>query len=212
MTMTTPTTQRNSDSALCSTRLHLETTRPSASTSALELAALALDVGLLVGVGSEAKVLDSLTGVLGTPEEESVGSSGEAGSDLVDGEGLAASLKNACAGRGSEAESSDGELGELEETVVVRDGSDNDDGLALVCFGGPLAGRSRNDAGQADGRAVDLGHHEASQDRLVEGGIGPAGQELVQTHQQLHVGVGGLGYLAVPVSNMVLVKIDTHCD
>jgi len=75
-------------------------------------------------VGSEAKVLDSLTGVLGTPEEESVGSSGEAGSDLVDGEGLAASLKNACAGRGSEAESSDGELGELEETVVVRDGSD----------------------------------------------------------------------------------------
>jgi hypothetical protein len=63
MTVSTPTTQRNRSAS--STRLDLETTRPSASTSALELAALALDVGLLVGVGTHAEMLDGLTGVLG---------------------------------------------------------------------------------------------------------------------------------------------------
>jgi hypothetical protein len=65
--------------------------------------------------------------------------------------------------------------------------------------------------------AVDLGHHEASQNNLVEGGIGTAcfcqhttrranseqvltSQELVQTHQQLDVGVGGLGDLCILVN------------
>jgi hypothetical protein len=165
MTLTTPTTQRKSTAS--STRLDLETTRPSATTSALELAALGLDVGLLVGVGTEAEVLDGLTGVLGSTEEEGVGSSGEAGSDLIDGEALAAGLLNARTGRRSEAHRGDGELGELKETVVVSDGSDlvllasfcwicirepyNDDGLALVCLGGVLVGSGRDDLGQADG-------------------------------------------------------------
>ena len=64
---------------------------------------------------------------------------------------------------------------------------------------------------------VGLGHHEASQNGLVEGGIGAAcsqlaqivraipvgvltSQELVQTHQQLNVGVGGLGDLCILVN------------
>jgi hypothetical protein len=122
MTLTTPTTQRKSTAS--STRLDLETTRPSATTSTLELAALGLDVGLLVGVGTEAEVLDALTGVLGSTEEEGVGSSGVAGSDLVDGEGLTAGLQDARAGRRSEAHRGDGELGELKETVVISDRAD----------------------------------------------------------------------------------------
>lgn len=117
MTMTTPTTQRNRSTS--SNRLDLETTGPSASTSALELAALALDVGLLVGVGTEAEVLDSLTGVLGTTEEESVGTGGETGGDLVDGKSLTASLLDAGAGRRSEAQRGDGELGELCRLLVL---------------------------------------------------------------------------------------------
>jgi hypothetical protein len=157
MTMTTPTTQRNRN--FSSTRLDLETTRPSATTSALELAALALDVGLLVGVGTKAEVLDGLTGVLGSTEEEGVGSSGEAGSDLVNGEGLTTGLQDAGTGRRSEAESRDGELGELEETVVVSDGADNDDGLSLVGLAGLLVGSGRDDLGQADGcRRVSCAH------------------------------------------------------
>jgi len=48
MTMPTPTTQRNTSiSGYRFDRLHLETTRPPAATSALELASLAGDLGLL---------------------------------------------------------------------------------------------------------------------------------------------------------------------
>jgi hypothetical protein len=122
MTMTAPATKRNRTAS--SIRLYLETTRPSASTSALELAALALDVRLLVGVGTEAEMLESLTAILGSTEEQGVGSGREAGSDLIDGEGLAAGSNDACAGSGSEAEGCDGELGELEETDVVSHGTD----------------------------------------------------------------------------------------
>ena len=121
MTMTTPT-QRNRTAS--STRLDLETTRPSASTGTLELAALALDVRLLVGVGTEAEVLEGLTGVLGSTEEEGVGTSGETGGNLVDGEALTTRLLNARASRGSEAESRNRELGDLKHAVVVSDGAD----------------------------------------------------------------------------------------
>lgn len=69
-------------------------------------------------------MLEGLTGVLGSTEKEGVGSSGEAGSDLIDGEGLTTSLQDARAGRGGEAESRDGDLGELEQTDVVSDGAD----------------------------------------------------------------------------------------
>jgi hypothetical protein len=122
MTMTTPTTQRNGTSS--STSLDLETARPSATTGTLELAALALDVWLLVGVGTEAEVLDGLTRVLGSAEKDGVGTSGGAGGDLVDGEALTTSLLNARASRGGEAHSGDRELGQLKETVVVGDGAD----------------------------------------------------------------------------------------
>lgn len=53
-------------------RLNLETSRPSATTGPLELATLAGDSWFLVGVGSEAEVLDGLAGVLWSSEEEGV--------------------------------------------------------------------------------------------------------------------------------------------
>jgi hypothetical protein len=121
MTVTAPRTKPHRIAS--STRLDLETTRPSATTSTLELAALALDIRLLVGVGTEAEMLDGLTGILGSTEEEGVGSSGEAGGDLVNGQSLTTGLLDARAGRGGEAEGGDGELGELEKTDIVSDGA-----------------------------------------------------------------------------------------
>lgn len=147
--MTTPTTERNHSAFRL--RLDLETTRPSATTGTLKLAALALDVGLLVGVGAHAEMLDGLTGVLGSTEEKGVGSSGGTGSDLVDGEALTAGLLNASTCGGSEAESSDGELGKLEETVVIGDSADDDNGLSFVGLGRVLVGSGGNNLGQADG-------------------------------------------------------------
>jgi len=104
--------------------LDLETPGPSASTSALELASLAGNIWLLVRVGSESKMLDRLTGVLGATKEKGVGSSGRPQGKLIDGESLAAGLDDAGTRSRSEAESSDGELGEFQETVVVSNGAD----------------------------------------------------------------------------------------
>ena len=75
-------------------------------------------------VGSESEMLDSFTGVLGATEEESVGSSGRSQSKLIDGESLAAGLDDAGTRSRSEAESSDGELGKFQETVIVSNGAD----------------------------------------------------------------------------------------
>jgi hypothetical protein len=66
-----------------------------------------------VRVGSESEMLESLTGVLGATKEKGVGSSGRPQGKLIDGEDLAAGLEDAGTGCRSEAESSDGELGEF---------------------------------------------------------------------------------------------------
>ena len=114
-------------------------------------------------------MLDGLAGVLGTAEEEGVGASGLLKRQLVEGKRLAAGSEDARAGRGGEAQGSDVQLGDLEETVVVRDGADNDDRLLLVAVldvGG--------DAGERHGRAVDAAHEQPAQDDLIEGRVGTA--------------------------------------
>ena len=125
-------------------------------------------------VGTEAEVLDGLTGVLGATEEEGVGTGRGAHGQLIDGQGLTTSGDNAGAGSGGVAEGSDRELGELKETVVVSDGADQDDGLALVSLAGVLVGSSGNDLGERHGRAVDLAHHQAAEDSGVELAVGTA--------------------------------------
>ena len=112
---------------------------------------------------------DGFTGVLGTTEEEGVGTSGLLESELIESDGLASSSEDARASRGSEAEGSDIQLGNLEETVVIGDGADNDDGLLLIAVldvGG--------DAGERHGGTVDAAHEQAAQDDLVKGRVGTA--------------------------------------
>jgi len=72
-----------------------------------------LENAYLVGVGTETEMLNSLTGVLSSTEEEGVGTGRGPQSKLVDGEALTAGLLNAGASGGGEAESRNGELGEL---------------------------------------------------------------------------------------------------
>ena len=125
-------------------------------------------------MGTEAEVLDGLTGVLGATEEEGVGTGRGAHGQLIDGQGLTTSGDNAGAGSVGVAEGSDRELGELKETVVVSDGADQDNGLALVSLAGVLVGSSGNDLGERHGRAVDLAHHQAAEDGGIELGVGTA--------------------------------------
>lgn len=209
--------------------LNLEATRPSAATGALELAALAGDVGLLVLVGAEAEVLDGLARVLGAAEEERVGARGLLESELVEGQGLAAGSLDARAGSGGEAQGGDVDLGDVEEAVVIGDGADNNDRLLLVAVL-EVGGNAR----EGDGGAVDAAHKQAAEHDLVESRVGTAwvqrcqqsarpcrskdnsgkgakltGQEAVKLHQELEVHIVALGSLAVRVPLVVLAQIDT---
>lgn len=126
-------------------------------------------MGLLVLVRAHAKVLDGLTGVLGTTENQSVAASGSTESKLIQGDGLAAGGDNAGTGRGSEAESGNSDLGEGQQTVVVGDGANDNNGALLT-----LLVDVGNNAGERDRRTVDLGHEETAENNLVERSVGAA--------------------------------------
>lgn len=123
----------------------------------------------LVLVGTHAEVADSLTGVLGAAEQQGVGASGLLEGQLVKGLDGAAGGEDASAGSGGETQGSDVHLGDLEQTDIIGDGADNDNGLLLVAVlevGG--------DAREGHGGAVDARHKETAQDDLVEGRVGTA--------------------------------------
>lgn len=122
-----------------------------------------------MAVGTEAEVLNSLTGVLGSAEEEGVASGRGTESELIQGEDLAAGGQDAGAGSGGEAEGRDAELGDGQEAVVVGDGADDDDGLVVG-----LLGDVGDDPGERHWGPVDAGHEQAAEDDLVEGRLSAA--------------------------------------
>jgi len=149
-------------------------------------------------------MLDSLTRVLGTSQEKSIGSSWSSEGQLVQSKNFSTSGNNAGASSGSEAEGRNAKLGYGQESVVIGDSTNNDHGL-VVGFLGCVRSNSRD----RDGRSVDAGHEEAAEDNLVEGRVGPAGQEAVELHEQLEVNIITLRRLSVAVAHMVSVEIDT---
>lgn len=185
-----------------------------------------------MAVGAETEVLDGLTGVLGAAEQQGVAAGGGAEGKLVEGDGLAAGGSQTGTGGGGESQGGDGHLGDRQETVVVGDGADNNDGALLI-----LLDVGRN-AGQGDGRAVDAGREQAAEDDLVEVGIGTAchvrsapclldpslflleealtgkltGQEAVQLDEKLQVHVLALGSRAVSAAHVVTVEINAYCE
>ena len=139
-------------------------------------AALGGGVGLLVLVGAHAEVLDGLPGVPLAPEQDGVGASGRTDGELVQGDGLTTSLEDALLGGLGEAESSNGQLGDLDETDVIGDSADNNNGLGIAVGG---ARGLLQDAGQRNGRAVDLGEEKAVENGFVECGIRAPGKETI---------------------------------
>lgn len=154
-------------------------------------------------MGTVTEVLDGLTGVLGSTEEEGVGTSGGLEGELVEGEGLATGSDDAGTGSGGEAEGRNVDVGDLEEAVVVGDGANNDDSALLTLLD------VRGDARERDGRAVDAGHKQSAEDNLVEVGVGTADKEPVKLNEKLQVDVVALGSSAVGAAHMVPVEIDS---
>lgn len=188
-----------------------------------------------MAVGAKAEVPDGLTGVLGAAEDQGVAASGGTESKLVQSDGLTTGGEDAGAGSSGEAESRNRDLGDGQETVVVGDSADNDDGPLLVL------GNVGGNAGQRHRGTVDLGHKEAAEDDLVEGSVSAAcehkswsvkllfvsfllslfrswgvfsrirrtRQEAVQLHEKLEVHIVARGSLAVRALHVVAVEIDT---
>lgn len=122
-------------------------------------------------VRAKTEVLDRLSSVLGSPNEKGVASSRRSQRKLVKSQSLASGCLDPGASGGRKPQSSNGELGDREKTVVISDGTNNDDGLVIV-VGRVWVSTVLNDAGDRDRGPVNLGHEKTTENSLVEGTVG----------------------------------------
>lgn len=115
-------------------------------------------------VGSKAEVLNSLSGVLGSSEEEGVASGRSSQGQLIQSQCLSTCSEDTRTSRRSESKGGNTELGNSQEAVVIGDCTNNDNGLVVGLLGGV-----RNNSGDRDWRSVDTGHEESAENDLVEG-------------------------------------------
>ena len=126
-------------------------------------------------MGTKAKVLHRLAGILGSTQEKSVRSSWRPKSELIQSQCLTPSFLNPGSSSSGKAKRSHGHLGHRQKAVVIGNRSDNDHSLALVRLG-----NVRNDTRNGDGGAIDSRHKEPTQNDLVEVGIRAAcGMSLI---------------------------------
>ena len=92
----------------------------------------------LMTVWSKPKVPHSISGVSLAPHKHRVRASRCPLRQLIQSQALAASLCDPSTCSRGESQGSHGQLRDCKETVVVGDGADGDDGLALMDVGGAL--------------------------------------------------------------------------
>lgn len=83
-------------------------------------------MGFLVFVGTHAEVLNSLPGIPLAAEKYSIGTGWRTESELIEGKGLATSLQDAFLGTFREAKCGNGQLGNFEQTDIIRNGANLD--------------------------------------------------------------------------------------
>lgn len=114
-------------------------------------------------VGTETKVLNSLSGVLRSTEEEGVCTSRSPQSKLIQSQRLPSSLFDPSSRGSRETKSSDRQLGYLQKAVIIGDSSNDNNGLALVRLRDV-----RSDTREGNGRSVDSRQKESAEDDLIE--------------------------------------------
>lgn len=122
-------------------------------------------------VRAKPEVFNRLPSVLRSPDEKGVASSRRPQRELVKSQSLASSCLDSGASGGSESQSGDGKLRDSEETVIVSDGTDNDNSLVIVVSRVWIS-TVLDDAGDRDRGPVDLGHEETAKNSLIEGAVG----------------------------------------
>jgi len=187
-------------------RLDLETLRTPSTTGLLELPSLRSNVRLSSLEGST-EVLDGLPDVPLSPQQNGVATGRSPQSELVQGQDLSTVGDDSVPSRSGEGEGSDGELGNLGETLVVEDLSNNDDGLGVL---GVLTLGLLDDTRDGNGGSVDPGHKQPLEDGPVEPRVGPSGEEAVELDQQEEVRVLTLGSGSVALPDVVVLNVNTH--
>ena len=117
-------------------------------------------------------MLDGLTSVLGTSQQDDIAASRVSQSQLVQSQSLTTGLLDPGTGSGGESESSDVQFGDSQESVVVGDGADDRNCLAFVCLlcalGLCLGDKSRD----RHWWSVDARLEQSLEDNFVEVGVG----------------------------------------
>lgn len=170
--------------------LGLETSGCSSTSGSLELSSLGDDERSGVGTWTHAEVSDGLSVVLLSSEEHDVGSGRCSHGELVEGDALTSGLCDSSSGGRGKSQGGDGEFWDVDQSVVVGDGSDDGDGS--LGLGGILRIRDLSgNVGDRDGRSVDLGHEQSSEDDLVELRVRSSGEESIQLDEKLQVYIVG---------------------
>lgn len=161
----------------CCCCLHLESLGLTTTTRALEVSTLGTDVRLSLAPGDtrcRTEVLLRLPSLRGSTQENGVGTGGCDRGELVESQTLSTSLRDPSPSSRTEAESTDAELREIQESDVVRDSSDDDRDLVLLPS--HVAGNPRH----GHHRSVLPRHLQTVQDDLVELRTRTTSQEFVQ--------------------------------
>lgn len=144
--------------------LDLESSRVSSTSSSLELSTLGNNLRSLTLVRTETKVSNGLSGVSWTSDKDGVLTLRSSQSQLVQGDSLTTSLQDSSLGTSSESQSGDSGLWGLQQSEVVGNGTNDNDGL----LSSTLLLQNLVDSGKGNWRSVDLGKEQRSQDDLVE--------------------------------------------
>lgn len=185
-----PTTKRRTSLAsykalLERASLHLEASGSPAATSSLELSALGDNTGLdavvsvgVVDAGAVAEVSNGLASALGTTQKHGVGALGGAEGKLIQGDALTAGLDDSSSGGLGEAESSNGQSRNLQQTRIIGDSANDNGGLALLSL--HVSGQPRN----GNRGVVDLRHSESLHNGRRELGLCTSSKETIETRTQ----------------------------
>ena len=171
-----------------------------------ELTAVGTDIRLNIRTLStgNTKVFDGLTGILLSTEEGAVGTSRATLSKLVKSEALTTSLHNAGTGSLGETEGSNLEGRDLEHTLIISNGSnDNRDGVGLGVLG---------DGTEGHRGTINLTHTETLENNGVEARSSTAREEAVELDQKVKVDVVTVGCGALQGLDVVLLNINTLRD
>jgi hypothetical protein len=131
--------------------------------------------------GSTAEVTACLASVAFSLDQDSVVAGWGHQSQLIESDHLAASLCDSLAGTLGDAESTDAELRNLQQTQVVGDSADDDCDIGFLCL---ALVQQTDDALQRNDGLVDFAHKQTLEDDLVKLLVRAAVQEAVQLKQR----------------------------